>query len=71
MTKKDYIAVASELSQLRRFDAVLPSDTICMKDCESNKLVRLDLVEQMLINFFSADNPNFDEGRFLAACRKE
>ena len=57
MSKKDYVAIAKIIKAARKFDG----DVDCTPE--------IDYISTELAAFFRADNPAFDEVRFLKACR--
>ena len=57
MTRKDYVAIAAAIAAVRR--------------TAGENFSKVDAVAWALCDVLAADNPRFDRGRFLNACREE
>jgi len=69
MSRKDYLAfariLAGEMQVLRESYAALPCR---YNDILTGKKLLLLTVAHAMCETFEADNPNFDEDRFMGAC---
>lgn len=60
MTRKDYVAVARIIKDIRRFHSTY--DTL------GHAIVPVNVFEDDMAALFAADNDRFDRERFLKAC---
>jgi hypothetical protein len=67
MTRKDYRAIADAMNTLRKH-SVLRSNPSQYSDRFIDVPAYVDKTIHELCDVFAADNPQFDRGRFFAAC---
>lgn len=63
MSRKHYVAIAATFAAQRR-------EIFADPDREFGSIFLLGELAAKQADVFATDNPNFDRGRFLAACRE-